>query len=163
MVFAIAVIGVAVYAVISINKVTKINRTAQIIRQTLPYFTFYNTDSILTDNSIIAKNVAACIFYFNAHCDHCQYEAKEISKNIALFKDAQIIMVSSNTLAQIKEFTAQYRLNYPNIIFLQDPKYEFAKWFGKANVPSVYIYNTKHQLVKAYQGETKIEAIIKYL
>lgn len=162
-VFAMTVIGLTIYAIINIGNITEANKTAKINRQILPYFTFYNTDSVLTNNRIIAKDVSVCIFYFNVDFEHCHYEAKEISKNITLFKNAQIIMISSNTLAQIKRFIAQHKLNYPNVIFLQDPKYEFAEWFGNASIPSVYIYNTKRQLVKEYHGETNIEYITKYL
>lgn len=72
-------------------------------------------------------------------------------------------MVSFNTIADIKKFALQYGLNYPNITFLQDPKLQFSTWFGKTSVPAVYIYNAQHKLVKEYHGETKIEAIIKYL
>ena len=131
-------------------------------KQTLPNFTFYNLDSIATNNSFIKKGVPVVLFYYNADCEFCQFEAVEINQNISFFKDAQIIMVSSNTLRDIKAFAKQYGLIYPNITLLQDPKYEFVSLFGKTSVPSVFIYNTKHQLVKEYHGETKIEAILKH-
>lgn len=72
-------------------------------------------------------------------------------------------MVSFNTINEIKVFAKQYGLNYPNLTFLQDPKYEFKKWFGKTSVPAVFVYNAQHKLVKEYHGETKIEAIINSL
>jgi peroxiredoxin len=161
--FALLIIALFSYAIIKIKHTVETNQTAKINRQRLPNFVFYNVDSVLTDYRIVEKNISACIFYFNADCEHCQYEAREISKNIKLFKSAQIVMVSTNTLAQIKQFGKQYQLNYPNITLLQDPKHEFSKWFGKSSIPSVYIYNSNHQLVREYQGETKIEAIVKYL
>lgn len=136
---------------------------ASIIKQTLPNFTFYNLDSLATTNSFIANDQPVCIFYFNADCEYCQYEATAINQNIALFKHAQIVMVSFNTLLEIKQFQKEYKLNYPNITFLQDPKHDFKQWFGKTSIPAVFIYNAKHQLVKEYHGETKIEAITKYL
>ncbi len=153
----------SIYMVYHIVKTRKQNQVTTVTKQTLPNFTFYNLDSIATSNNFITKNNPVCIFYFNADCEHCQYEAKEISKNIALFKDTQIVMVSFNTIAEIKKFAQQYRLNYPIITFLQDPKYEFHEWFGKTSVPAVFIYNAQHKLVKEYHGETKIEAIVKYL
>ena len=50
-------------------------------------------------------------------------------------------MVSFNTNKEIKDFAKQYGLNYPNLIFLQDPKHEFKQWFGKTSIPAVFIYN----------------------
>lgn len=151
------------FMIYKIVKTKKLNTAIAITKQTLPNFTFYNLDSVATTNSFIAKDSPVCIFYFNADCEYCQYEAKAINQNIILFKNTQIVMVSFNTLNEIKEFQKKYKLNYPNITFLQDPKYEFKQWFGKTSVPAVFIYNAKHQLVKEYHGETKIEAITKYL
>ncbi|RZL32280.1 MAG: redoxin domain-containing protein [Pedobacter sp.] len=155
--------GFTGFMVYKIVKTKKQNNAVAAIKQTLPNFTFYKLDSVETGNTFIENDKAVCIFYFNSDCEHCQYEAKEINKNIALFKNAQIVMVSFNTIKEIKDFSKQYNLNHPNVTFLQDPKLEFKKWFGETSVPAVFIYNAKHQLVKEYHGETKIEAITKYL
>lgn len=139
------------------------NTIVKITMQTLPDFNFYNLDSVAVSANIVNKGKPICIFYFNAGCEYCQYEAREISNNIALFKDTQILMVSFNTIADIKKFALEHNLNYPNIVFLQDPNFQFSIWFGKTGVPSVFIYDAQHRLVKEFHGETKIEAIIKYL
>ncbi|RZK59205.1 MAG: redoxin domain-containing protein [Pedobacter sp.] len=151
------------FMVYKIAKTRKHNASVAATKQTLPNFTFYNLDSANTSNKFVTKGKPVCIIYFNADCEYCQYEAKEIEENITLFKNTQIVMVSFNTIKEIKEFQKKYHLNYSNITFLQDPKHEFKQWFGKTNIPAVFIYNAKHQLVKEYHGETKIEAITKYL
>lgn len=159
---ALILIAVA-FMLVGIFQKSKILANIETTKQSLPNFTFYNLDSLATNSTFIKKGKSVCIFYFNADCEYCQNEARDISKNIALFKDTQIVMVSFNTIADIKKFALEYGLNYPNIVFLQDPKFQFSSWFGKTSVPSVFIYNAQHRLVKEYQGETKIEAIIKYL
>ena len=151
------------FMILRIVQTKKQNNVVAITKQTLPNFAFYSLDSIATGNDFITKGKPVCIFYFNSDCEHCQYEAKEINNNITLFKNAQIVMVSFNTIKEIKQFQKEYNLNYPNITFLQDPKHEFKNWFGKTSIPSVFIYNAKHKLVKEYQGETKINAIVKSL
>jgi len=161
--FVIILVSFGGFMIFKIVKTKKQHQLTAITKHTLPNFTFYTLDSTTITNSFISKNKAVCIFYFNADCEHCQYEAKEINKNITLFKSIQIVMVSFNTIKEIKQFKQEYYLNYPNITFLQDSKYEFYKWFGKTSVPAVFIYNAQHKLVKEYHGETKIEAIIKYL
>ncbi len=159
----IGVFLLAGYMLIKIIKKKNDLDAIAINKQTLPIFNFYHLNGLTANNSIIKKDQAVCIFYFNADCEHCQYQAKEINKNIALFKNTQLVMVSFNTVKEIKQFALQYGLNYPNLTFLQDSKYQFYKWFGKTSVPAVYIYNAQHKLVKEYHGETKIEAITKYL
>lgn len=160
---AIALACFTGFMVYKIVKTKKDNAAVVITKQTLPNFTFYNLDSVATSNKFITKGKPVCIFYFNADCEYCEYEATAINKNIKLFKSTQIVLVSFNTIKEIKDFQKEYNLNFPNITFLQDPKHEFKTWFGKTNIPAVFIYNSKHQLVKEYHGETKIEAITKYL
>lgn len=157
---SIGSIGYMVYKMIRTKQANQITKNT---KQTLPNFTFYNLDGVATKKSFIKKDQAVCIFYFNSDCEHCQYEAKEINKNIALFKNTKIVMVSFNTIKEIKGFAKEYGLNYPNLTFLQDPKYQFSNWFGKSSIPAVFIYNAQHKLVKEFHGETKIEAITKYL
>lgn len=151
------------YMIYKMVKTKQANQLTNNAKKNLPNFAFYNLDSVVTSNKFITKNKPVCVYYFNTDCEHCQYEAKEINRNITLFKNVQIVMVSFNTIKEIKAFAKQYNLNYSNLTFLQDPKYQFSNWFGKASIPSVFIYNSKHKLVKEYQGETKIEAITKYL
>jgi peroxiredoxin len=158
--FLMCAAGYMIYKIVEIKTE---NEVIKITRQTLPKFNFYNLDSIATNNSFIKKDRPVVIFYYNADCEFCQFEAVEINKNILLFKDAQIIMVSFNSLKDINAFAIQYGLIYPNITLLQDPKYEFTRWFGKASIPSIFIYNAQHQFIKEYHGETKIEAILKHL
>jgi peroxiredoxin len=157
---AISFTGYLLYKIVIAKQQSAIVNTT---KQNLPNFSFYNVDSVAFSRNFLKKGKPVCIFYFNAGCEYCQYEAREISKNIALFKDTQILMVSFNTIADIKKFALEHNLNYPNIVFLQDPNFQFSTWFGKTGVPSVFIYDAQHRLVKEFHGETKIEAIIKYL
>lgn len=102
------------------------------------------------------------IVYFHPECDHCHHEVKEIGQNAGAFNHCQVVMVTSDdSLKRVENFCVEYHLwELSNIEVLLDPDNRFKKVFGKAVVPSVYIYNSNRKLKKQFLGETKPEAII---
>ncbi len=142
----------------------KKKKAVAIRKQTLPAFQFYNQDLKQFNARQLKMDIPVCIFYYNAECDHCQYEATEIRKHIEAFKNIQVIMVSTNTPKETTQFVNEYQLKeYGFITWLYDKDYSFYKWFGQSVTPSVYIYNKQHKLMKEYTGEVKISAVLQYL
>lgn len=159
--FTCLLAGFLVYKIITKNAS---NQEIAISKQTLPPFSFYSQDLKAFNSTSVDKDKSICIFYYNAECDHCQYEAKQLRLNIDAFKEAQILMVSTNKPSETQKFAIDYQLTgYPFIIWVYDKDFNFYKWFGNAVAPSVYIYNNKQHLVKQYSGEVKIEAILRSL
>lgn len=144
----------------SIQKIALKKQVAESLK-TMPIFRANNQDS--TQIKLIEKTPTA-IIYFNTDCDHCQYEATQIQKNMGQFKDSQILMLSIEPLANIRKFIKTYRLEgFSNLQVGQITGKTAVETFGFKSVPHILIYNTENQLVKEYKGETKIEAILKYL
>ncbi|MBC6111773.1 peroxiredoxin family protein [Pedobacter fastidiosus] len=139
------------------------NKEMALQKQTLPNFQLYSQNLKPFSAKQLKENEAICIFYYNAECEHCQYEATQINKQLTLFKNVQIVMISTNKPQETANFAKTYKLDKAGLIWLYDKDYAFYKWFGKSVTPSVYIYNAEHKLVKEYTGEVKIEAVIKYL
>lgn len=102
------------------------------------------------------------IVYFHPECDHCHYEAQEIGQNVNAFNICQLVMVTSDdSLKRIENFCSEYHLwEVDNFEILIDKENQFKKVFGKAVIPSVYIYDKNQKLRKRFLGETKPEAII---
>ena len=102
------------------------------------------------------------IVYFHPECDYCKYEAQEIAQNSAAFNHCQIVMVTADdSLQRIEQFCNEYNLwGIDNFEVLLDKENRFKKIFGKAVVPSLYIYDENQKLTKRFLGETKPEAII---
>lgn len=132
--------------------------------QIIPQFTFLNviSQNFYTNDSI--EDLKSClIIYYNSECEHCQYEAELISKQIEQFKDYQILMISYEPIEKILAYRKKFKLNYSFIEFLQDSKYQFDNIFGNSPFPSSFIYNKNRKLVKQFKGEVKTEAMLKYL
>lgn len=102
------------------------------------------------------------IVYFNPGCEHCQYEATEISRHAEQFEKANTILITPEpSVDKVKAFAQTYHLNeVDNLAILLDKDRQFVKHFGTAVFPSVFIYSPDQKLVKSYKGEVKIEAII---
>nr|WP_315424352.1 redoxin domain-containing protein [uncultured Pedobacter sp.] len=165
LIIAIGLVALCTASFLTYNIIKKYNQNKSVAlqKQRLPNFQLYSQNGTSFSSRNLKDNTAVCVFYYNAECEHCQYEAEQISKNINAFKATQVVMVSTNTPGQTAVFAKTYKLDQAGFIWLYDKEYSFYKWFGKSSTPSVYIYNAEHRLVKEYRGEVKIEAVLKYL
>jgi peroxiredoxin len=143
-----------------INKKIEEKAQAKEKIQTLPNFQFLAMDSTLFTASDLPSRKTILV-YFNSTCEHCQYEAGEISKNIGQFSHVNLLFVSEQNLAEIRTFAETYGLGkHENVRFLKAPDNGFYKLFGSSPIPSIFIYNADKQLINNYKGETKIELLI---
>lgn len=132
--------------------------------QVLPAFEFTRLDNVTFSNEKLQSSLSALIIYFNPECEHCQYEARAIRDSLHRFAATNVMLVSDEPLERLQQFAQEYDLaDQPNIHILYDEKRQFKDFFGTSMVPSIFIYNREQQLVKHFKGETKIEAILKYL
>ncbi|MBK5279522.1 MAG: redoxin domain-containing protein [Bacteroidia bacterium] len=117
--------------------------------------------SVNYSREFTGKNV---VVLYHPDCDHCQREAKEIRTQIKAFEDYDVWFVASDSFENISQFATDYDLvNHSNVHFARAEVEEIINNFGSIPTPSLYIYSEELQLVKAIEGETKIEEIIKYL
>lgn len=148
----------------SIIKGIKQKRNIENMIQTLPEFVFNNILGETFSSSDINKKNSSLIIYFHPECDHCHYEAEQISLNIDLFHNTQVIMISNASLESIKDFALKYHLlEFENINILIDTLDVFPNIFGQNPFPTSFIYNDKRKLVKQYKGEVTTEALLKYI
>lgn len=104
------------------------------------------------------------LVHFDSGCDHCRYQANDFRKNLKLFADAKIIMLSTETWDAIWEFQKVMKLDSNNQIFLFQTNEATAKAiFGSPHFPHIMIYNKKGLLLKEFRGEVKATVIAEYL
>ena len=131
--------------------------------QILPDVTFKSITGDLVNLHDFDETKPLVIVYFHPECEHCHYEAKEIGQNATAFKNCQLIMVTADdSTKRVEQFCNTHNLwEVDNIEILIDKENLFKKTFGKAIIPSVYIYDKNRKLKKQFLGETKPEAIIE--
>jgi thiol-disulfide isomerase/thioredoxin len=112
----------------------------------------------------LQKRKATIIMLFNPDCSHCQKATEDLLANIALFKKAQIIMVSSTPYAQIRKFYADYGIaSQSNIVMGLDPSFFLGIFFKISHFPSIFIYDKKGDFVKSFEGSLPVKEIAESL
>lgn len=132
---------------------------------TIPTFEIFTApDSTSFTRNDLKKNKATVFFIFSPDCDHCQHETKELQKNIAQFKNAQILMITYLPYEDMIQFYKDYDIaSYPQITMARDTKFFFPVFFKVRNLPSIFVYDKKGNLKKSFEGSVKMMDIVKEL
>ncbi|WP_340155371.1 redoxin domain-containing protein [uncultured Winogradskyella sp.] len=157
---------ISVFSYLGYNIITKAKEKNKIAKQikTIPQFELQTLDRIPFTNANLKPNTSIIFIYFNSECDFCQHEAKSISNNLNDFKNVQFIFVSTEDIAIIKQFSAEYELNNkPNITFLYDNSSHFANQFNAQSIPYILIYNQNNQLIRKQNGQLNANGILRVI
>ncbi|HOX81434.1 MAG TPA: redoxin domain-containing protein [Chryseolinea sp.] len=110
----------------------------------------------------LGGNIAIIVFF--PECDHCQREAVEIQKEIESFKDYTLYFVTTENKPLTEKFAIEYKLNnYENVKFGFITVNDVVTNFGSIPTPSLYLYSSDHKRIQSFEGETDIQAILKYV
>lgn len=125
---------------------------------TIPLFELRNiVDSSIFNNTNLDKTKRTIFIYFGPECGHCTVFTKRMMDSLDLFKNTQIIMVSSFAFDKIKKFYEENNIaSCPFITMGQDKDYFFISHYGIRQFPSAYVYNKAGKFVKAYTSEINI-------
>jgi len=131
---------------------------------TIPTFVLDNVvDSTAFTDANLDKTKKTIFIYYGPDCGHCIYFAKKMMDSISMFKNTQIVMMSSVDYQKIKSFYYDHKMNdIPFITMGRDPKYAFVSLFDIRQFPSAYLYDEKGKFVKSYSSEVAIADLINY-
>jgi peroxiredoxin len=160
--FILSIGFVAGYLLVHIINRYSEKKEAEIRIQTLPDVAFVSLAGLPVNLKSFDQSKPLVLVYFHPECEHCQYEAQEIGQNAVTFSNCQLIMITQDdSLQRVKSFCETNHLwEVDNIEVLIDSDNQFKKVFGKAVIPSVYIYGTNRKLKKQFLGETRIDLIL---
>lgn len=128
----------------------------------IPAFPLTLPDGHVISKNDIRKNIKTLVFVFSVDCDHCKHLTGEIIKNIDKFKDKQILMITPFKVEQMKTYYDEFKIqNYPNIIMASEPTRQIMYFYDIKYFPGLFVYNKKHQLVKGFEGEVKLDTIME--
>ena len=104
------------------------------------------------------------VLFFHPECEHCQYEAKTITEKQKDFAGVNLWWVSIADSSSIKTFGKKYALETHPYTYLASLKGEkVTQVFGSISIPHIFIYDKEQALQKEFKGETKVEALLKYV
>jgi thiol-disulfide isomerase/thioredoxin len=152
-------LGVIFIILPKIYKKSVENKVAIQNRQLLALTEFKTID----DQNFSIKGAPVIIIFFSSMCPFCVEEIETIQKNKALFA-FPIIMISDEDTAILTDLALKYGIDETSPIKLvSDGSKEYHKCFQPSGIPSIFIYNASGGLKKHFQGETKVETLIKYI
>lgn len=160
----VSILSLLSYLGSSIVRKTKEKNIIEQQLQVIPKFELLTLDEKVFNNSSLKPNLYTLFIYFNSECDFCQHEAQSISDNLNEFIDIQFIFVSTESIADIQQFSEQYALtDKENIIFLHDKNSIFSTQFDATSIPYILIYDKNQQLLEKRKGQLNASGILKIL
>jgi len=119
-------------------------------------------NGMLFCNTQLMQGKPVVIMYFHTECVYCHTKAQQIQQKTASIEGIQWILVSYAEKDSIVKFIETYNLNsISDLYVLTDSLFSLYNILQVESIPSTYIYNRKHKLVKVMRGSTKLETIIK--
>ena len=118
-------------------------------------------DCISFCSTQLEKNKPVVLMYIHPECDICHIEAQQLQKKQEMNNYIQWILVSYAERDSLNQFATTYQLNaFSNLTILMDSQFELYDLLRVKEVPSCYIYDRHHKLVKVLQGAVKLGNII---
>jgi len=137
---------------------------AQKTPDSLSNFSFSSLNGDSVSNNLFDNGRPLILFYFDPTCSHCEKQAQWISKSIEQFEGVDLLWLAW----EVNDAISSFRKNYfsqatDNVYFAVDVDYRFDGIFGFSEIPTVFIFDDRNSLLKTFNGETKVEKLLKIL
>jgi len=134
----------------------------------IPPFTFFNIENDVAFNrtNLVNNGKNIAFLFFDPGCSHCQQEVLALGKNYSSIKNINLYLIAMQEKPLINAFMDMYGHNLKgkkNVVVLHDKNYEFIGKFKPTQYPAVFVYGANKKLKTYWDGEKKIDAIIKAL
>lgn len=117
--------------------------------------TYFNTTKFEPGRSII-------LFYYKPSCPYCRMQMRDMVKNIKMFKDLQLCIVTYPDFVGMSEFTKEFQLSkYSNIISGIDTGYAIQRNYGVTAIPFTAIFDKNRRLKSAYLGQLSSNFLLR--
>jgi hypothetical protein len=105
------------------------------------------------------------VMMFSPTCEHCENETGLLEKNIGLFKEGKLVLMTN---PKFKEYlpTFMKKLNtmqYPQLSVGLDDSDFIKETFLYQPLPQINIYNSQRKLIKTFSGDTPIDSLKPYM
>jgi thiol-disulfide isomerase/thioredoxin len=134
-------------------RITSIDTIPAYLKNTsIPNFSIQTADSNWFVKQQLQAKKPTLILYFSPDCGHCQQETEELITRIKKLKHLQIVMVTSRTFEEMKNFSDYFKLDrFPTIKVGRDPNRMVTQFYQVKFTPFSALYDKKGKLVKVYE------------
>lgn len=129
-------------------------------QQVIPSFSVFTSDSTAFANINLEPKKKTVFMLFSPDCDHCQKQVELMQKNAGVFKNAQLVLITTASFEMIREFEKKYAISkYPFITICRDPKMFFGVFFKLKQVPMLAFYGSDSRIKKIYNNGATMKQI----
>jgi peroxiredoxin len=119
------------------------------------------TDSTFFCETQLASKQPVVLMYFHPECELCQSEIQQVSKKAIQMENIQWILVSNASRETVNAFAETHGLlPIHNMRILIDTDMNLCDYLQLKSIPSCFVYNRRHRLVKVIYGLVRAENII---
>lgn len=123
---------------------------------------------LLTDSTTLTKGQLkkqpTIIMFFSPTCDHCQHQMDDMLSRSKELDHVQFVLATFQPFEEMVEFYNNYKLDkHPNIKVGRDIKYTLPPFYNIRNLPYLALYNKKGELITTFEGNVKVEKLLKAL
>ena len=102
--------------------------------------------------------------FFSPDCDHCHKQIKELLAYKVELKGIQILLLSVAPYREIMDFYKEFGLaSLSNVKVGQDINFKMGILYKVRTYPSIFLYDRKATLAKAFIGNIGVPAILDAL
>ncbi len=120
----------------------------------LPFSDLSGTSRTLDEVSRVEPLV---LVLFNSECGFCQHEIAEVSENIELLSESQLIFLSTEPREVIQAFAQTYPLyTNENVIFGHVELESLLDVFTEVSFPNIFLYDAQGDFLREFKGEVRV-------
>lgn len=117
--------------------------------QKIPNFAYESLFNNTHTTANLPKYDGYIIVIFSPGCEACQVQVTDYLKYNDRMQNLLFLMISTDSLDKIKKFAVKHILtSQDNFMFGHVDFEEIESHFGQVNIPSVFIYNSKKELIR---------------
>lgn len=122
------------------------------------------TGAVYTDADL--KNDANLfVMMFNPTCEHCEDMTRAIEKDVALFRNSNIVLLAAPGMGPYLEYfdkTTKYT-QFPALKVGLDSAKFIDRTFNYETLPQVNVYDKNRVLIKSFSGITTLDSLKPYI
>lgn len=109
------------------------------------------------------RNYLLAVVY-SPGCEHCQAEAQEFYKNRDKWQNITLIMIGSEPLQSLQDFSEMYGLNQlENVKFVYASPVNTFDLMRVVDLPHMRLYDKNFKPIREFVGTTAIDKILSYV
>ena len=118
-----------------------------------------NSDSSHFEISSLPQQKPVIVLFLDTECGQCQRQVANLQQHYQRLQNAEVLLVSVERLAALRAFEQKVKSNQ-HFHLLQIQFEQVFETFGSLISPHTFVYDTNHQLLKDFKGQTPIDSIV---